>query len=68
VNLIDVNDARPEGFRRSTDSERNAFFDALQVLQAPVVRRYSVGRGEHSACGMLAARHTGALPSPLASG
>jgi 23S rRNA (adenine2503-C2)-methyltransferase len=62
VNLIDVNDARPDGFRRSTDVERNAFFDALQVLRAPVVRRYSVGRGEHSACGMLAARHTPAFP------
>ncbi len=57
VNLIDVNDAREDGFRRATDEERGAFFDALQLLEAPVVRRYSVGRSEHSACGMLASRH-----------
>lgn len=55
VNLIDVNDARPEGFVRATEEERNAFFDALQVLRAPVVRRYSVGSSQSSACGMLAA-------------
>lgn len=54
VNLIDVNDARPDGMRRATDAERNSFFDALQVLRAPVVRRYSVGGAQASACGMLA--------------
>ena len=53
VNLIDVNSPR---FRRSTDEERDAFFDALQVLRSPVVRRYSVGAEQNSACGMLAAR------------
>ena len=64
VNLIDVNDPRPGGYRRATDAERNAFFDALQVLRVPVVRRYSVGRGERSACGMLAtsARERGQEP------
>lgn len=56
VNLIDVNSAGAEGrFVRADDAERDAFFDALQILGAPVVRRYSVGRSEQSACGMLAA-------------
>jgi len=55
VNLIDVNDARPDGFRRAPDQERKAFMDALQVLQVPIVRRYSVGQDQRSACGMLAA-------------
>ncbi|MCB9744346.1 MAG: radical SAM protein [Alphaproteobacteria bacterium] len=54
LNLIDVNDARPDGYRRSTDAERDALLDALQVLRAPIVRRFSVGRGSRSACGMLA--------------
>ncbi len=53
-NLIDVNDARPDGFRRATDDEREAFRDALQALGAPVVRRYSGGVAKHAACGMLA--------------
>ncbi len=59
VNLIDVNDARPEGFRRATDDERRAFVRALQVLRAPVVRRYSGGAARHAACGMLAAVRCG---------
>lgn len=54
INLIDVNDARPRGFRRATDAERNDFIDALQRLGAPVVRRYSGGATRHAACGMLA--------------
>jgi 23S rRNA (adenine2503-C2)-methyltransferase len=57
-NLIDVNDARPDGFRRATDAEREAFRDALQVLGAPVVRRYSGGVARHAACGMLASTRT----------
>ena len=55
INLIDVNDARPEGFRQAGDAERKAFMDALQVLRAPIVRRYSGGAETHAACGMLAA-------------
>lgn len=58
VNLIDVNDARPDGFQRAPDAERKAFMDALQVLRAPVVRRYSVGQDQRSACGMLASTWT----------
>lgn len=54
VNLIDVNDGRADGYRRAGAAERNAFIDALQVLQMPIVRRYSVGQGRSSACGMLA--------------
>jgi 23S rRNA (adenine2503-C2)-methyltransferase len=59
VNLIDVNDARPDGYRRATDDERNRFFDDLATLGVPIVRRYSGGQNEHAACGMLAsARRT----------
>lgn len=58
INLIDVNDARANGFRRSTDEERGRLRDLLQVLKAPVVRRYSGGASRDAACGMLAAtRH-----------
>ncbi|HZO13953.1 MAG TPA: radical SAM protein [Polyangiaceae bacterium] len=53
INLIDVNDARPNGFARATDVERNQFVDALQRLGAPIVRRYSGGATRHAACGML---------------
>jgi 23S rRNA (adenine2503-C2)-methyltransferase len=56
LNLIDVNDPRPDGFRQADDAERQAFMDRLQVLKVPVVRRYSGGAGTHAACGMLAAR------------
>jgi 23S rRNA (adenine2503-C2)-methyltransferase len=54
VNLIDVNDAREEGFVRASDGERNRFLDLLSELEVPVVRRYSGGKGRHAACGMLA--------------
>lgn len=63
INLIDVNDARPDGYRRATDAERNRFRDGLATLGVPIVRRYSVGRDQSSACGMLASRHQqGAAP------
>ena len=55
LNLIDVNDARPDGFRRATDEELSAFRDDLRTLGIPVVRRYSGGAAKHAACGMLAA-------------
>jgi 23S rRNA (adenine2503-C2)-methyltransferase len=59
INLIDVNDSREDGFRRASDAERGSLLDRLQVLGAPVVRRYSGGSGRDAACGMLAAtRHT----------
>lgn len=58
LNLIDVNDARPDGFRRASETELESFRDRLQVLGMPVVRRYSGGAARHAACGMLAAMRT----------
>ncbi len=57
VNLIDVNDAREDGFRRAEPEELKAFLDRLGVLGVPLVRRYSGGGARHAACGMLAATH-----------
>lgn len=56
--LIDVNDPRPDGFRRATDAELSHFRDQLRTLGVPVVRRYSGGLNAHAACGMLAGRRT----------
>lgn len=61
INLIDVNDHRPDGFVRAGEAERSAFIDALAQLGVPVVRRFSVGRDQRSACGMLAATRSEAL-------
>ena len=58
LNLIDVNDARPDGYRRATAEELSRFRDALRELEVPVVRRYSGGAARHAACGMLAATRT----------
>ncbi|HYK02037.1 MAG TPA: radical SAM protein [Thermoanaerobaculia bacterium] len=55
LNLIDVNDAREDGYARATDEELSTFRDALRDLGVPVVRRYSGGAARHAACGMLAA-------------
>jgi len=60
LNLIDVNDARPDGFRRATDAELAAFRDELRTLEVPIVRRYSGGAAKHAACGMLAAMESNA--------
>jgi 23S rRNA (adenine2503-C2)-methyltransferase len=58
LNIIDVNDdgggERP--FERLSDAARDALLDRLRAAGIPFVRRYSVGRESHSACGMLAAR------------
>lgn len=59
LNLIDVNDAREGGYERASPEELARFLDALQVLKAPVVRRYSGGAQRHAACGMLAATRWG---------
>ena len=58
LNLIDVNIPADQdaAFRQATTLEREAFFDALQALSMPIVRRYSVGKSQNSACGMLALR------------
>src|SRR5437763_14448958 len=58
LNLIDVNDARPDGYRRASAEELGAFRDALRTLGIPVVRRYSGGAARQAACGMLAAVRT----------
>jgi len=58
INLIDVNDARPDGFRRAADSELSRFRDDLRALEVPVVRRYSGGAAKHAACGMLVNRQS----------
>jgi len=63
LDLVDVNDLRPHGYRRATEAERDAFLDGLRRAGIPFVRRYSVGRSRHSACGMLAGRRLG--PGPL---
>lgn len=66
INLIDVNDARPDGFRPPSESELAAFRDDLRTLGIPVVRRYSGGAAKHAACGMLAAtRDAGRLVEEL---
>lgn len=56
LNLIDVNDARADGYKRASEDERQAFYQMLQDMHVPIVRRYSVGNSSHSACGMLAGR------------
>jgi 23S rRNA (adenine2503-C2)-methyltransferase len=55
LNLIDVNDARVDGYRRASSEELDSFRDELRTLGIPVVRRYSGGAAKHAACGMLAA-------------
>lgn len=64
LNLIDVNDARPDGFGRAPPEELARFLDTLQLLGQPVVRRYSGGRNKDAACGMLAARRHAAADPP----
>lgn len=57
LNLIDVNDARADGYRRADEAELGRFRDSLRTLGIPVVRRYSGGAARHAACGMLASVH-----------
>ena len=59
INLIDVNDPRPDGFRQAGREELDRFRDGLtEVLGVPVVRRYSGGGAANAACGMLASVRT----------
>lgn len=58
-NLIDVNDARADGFLRATSDELRDFRDRLKTLGVPIVRRYSGGAATHAACGMLASTRIG---------
>jgi len=57
-NVIPVNDARPDGYAVS-DEQMSDLVDRLQVLESPIVRRYSGGKGRHAACGMLANERSG---------
>src|SRR5687768_6516546 len=53
LNLIDVNDARPDGYARASDDGLASFRDELRTLGLPGGRRYSGGAARHAACGML---------------
>ena len=53
IDLIDVNDATGRYLPPEPD-ELERFRDHLQILGAPVVRRYSGGKSIEGACGMLA--------------
>lgn len=58
LDLIDVTD--PSGkYLPPTAEELSAFRDHLQVLKAPIARRYSGGKEIHAACGTLAATREG---------
>ncbi len=59
VNVIEVNDSRPDGFKAPDKAELDRFRDALKARGWPVVRRYSGGGGAHAACGMLASVRIG---------
>lgn len=59
LNLIDVNDARENGYRRATEQELASFRDGLTAAGFAVVRRYSGGAAKHAACGMLAGMRSG---------
>ena len=54
LNLIDVNDARSDGYRPPDAAERDRFRDRLRALGLSSTRRYSGGSSRHAACGMLA--------------
>jgi 23S rRNA (adenine2503-C2)-methyltransferase len=63
LDLIDVSD--PTGrYLPPTASELSAFRDALQILHAPIGRRYSGGAEIGAACGTLAATQAGGLVVP----
>ncbi len=73
VDLIDVTD--PTGkYEPPDDAELKQFRDHLQILEAPIARRYSGGKDIGAACGTLAATQAGGVladhavlnsPSPL---
>lgn len=53
LDLIDVNDATGK-YLPPTPEELDRFRDHLQILGAPIARRYSGGKSIEGACGMLA--------------
>ncbi len=58
MDLIDVTDLSGK-YQPPDDAERHAFFDALQILKAPIARRYSGGKDIGAACGTLAGQRSG---------
>ncbi|HYO59562.1 radical SAM protein [Archangium sp.] len=69
VDLIDVTD--PTGkYLPPTPEELKAFRDHLQILGAPIARRYSGGKEIGAACGTLEASQYGGvvLPPPVTAG
>jgi 23S rRNA (adenine2503-C2)-methyltransferase len=63
VDLIDVTD--PTGkYLPPTDDELKAFRDYLQILKAPIARRYSGGKDIGAACGTLEASSYGGQVLP----
>ncbi|QRN98844.1 radical SAM protein [Archangium violaceum] len=69
VDLIDVTDPTGKYLPPSAD-ELKAFRDHLQILGAPIARRYSGGKEIGAACGTLEASQYGGvvLPPPEAAG
>ena len=65
LDLIDVTDLSNK-YQPPSAEELAAFRDALQILGAPVARRYSGGKEIGAACGTLAASQQGGtlLPAP----
>lgn len=60
LDLIDVTD--PSGkYQPPDDAELSAFRDHLQVLNAPIARRYSGGKEIGAACGTLEASQRGGV-------
>jgi 23S rRNA (adenine2503-C2)-methyltransferase len=58
IDLIDVTD--PTGkYQPPTPEELKAFRDHLQILKAPIARRYSGGKEIGAACGTLEASQRG---------
>ncbi len=60
IDLIDVTD--PTGkYQPPTEAELLAFRDHLQILKAPIARRYSGGKDIGAACGTLEASQRGGI-------
>ncbi len=60
IDLIDVTD--PTGkYQPPTEDELKAFRDHLQVVKAPIARRYSGGKDIGAACGTLEASQRGGV-------
>ncbi len=66
IDLIDVTD--PTGkYQPPTPEELAAFRDHLQVVKAPIARRYSGGKDIDAACGTLAATQRGGVLLPVSA-